>query len=116
MDKIIDLMKDIIKSLTVGIIASITLMVISGLFSILLNDRNLTVTLDSIKNTLFIIGGLGLFVWAGFIAKRDARRPLENKKEWKEQFKVIHFINVLGIIDITILFAGIILDKVIFYL
>ncbi len=116
MDKIIGLMKDIIKSLIVGFTVSFVLVILSGIGSFLFSHGNIITILDTIKNTLFFIGAMGLFVCAGFIAKRESRRPLKNKNAWKEQFKVIHFPSVIGIIDITILFAGVLFDRVIFYL
>jgi SNF family Na+-dependent transporter len=116
MDKIIDFIKDIIKSLTAGLITTLILIILSGISSFLFNHGDVLITLDVIKNTLFIIGGLGLFIVAGFVVKREARRPLENKSQWREQFKIIHFVNVIGIVDITILCVGILLDRLIFYL
>ncbi|MEG0773962.1 hypothetical protein [Clostridium sp.] len=116
MDKIIDFIKDIMKSLTAGIIITLVLIALSGISGFLFNNGDVLITLDIIKNTLFIIGGLGLLIVAGFIAKREARRPLENKSQWKEQFKIIHFVNVIGIVDLTILCVGILIDSLIFYL
>lgn len=116
MDKIMYFLKDIIKSLKVGIIVSVILILSSALFGAIAKQGNIILTLDIVKNTLFFIGALGLFVFAGFTAKRESRRPLEHKNQWKEHFKVLNFVNVLMVIDITILVSGILLDRVILYM
>jgi len=115
MSKIMSYFKDIIKSLMVGIIVSLVLIIISGLCSILVNGNNIKNTLDIMKNTLFIIGAFGLLLFSGFILKRDSRRPLIYEKQWKEKFKIIQFQNVLMFIAIMILCFGIILDRIIYY-
>lgn len=107
--------KDIIKSILVGMIVSLVLIIISGLGSILVNGIDIKGTLDIMKSTLFIIGAFGLLIFSGFILKRDSRRPLIYEKQWKEKFKVIKFQNVLMFIAIMILCFGIILDRISYY-
>lgn len=116
MDKIMYFLKDIIKSLRVGIIVSVTLILASALVAAVAKQGNIILILDIVKNTLFFIGSLGLFVFAGFTAKIESRRPLEHKDQWREHFKVLNFANVLIVIDITILVSGILLDKIILYM
>jgi len=116
MDKIMYFLKDVIKSLKVGIVVSIILILLSALFGSIAKQGDVILILDIVKNTLFFIGALGLFVFAGFTAKRESRRPLEHKDQWKEHFKVLNFVNVLMVIDITILISGILLDKIILYM
>ncbi len=116
MDKILTFIKDLIKSMILGIIISLVLIVISTLGAILVKRGNIKVTLEVVRSTLFIIGGFGLIVYAGFLLKRDARRPLENNEQWKEKFQVITFANVLLIINSLILISGIVIDNIRYYL
>lgn len=116
MDKILSFIKDVIKSIMLGIIISLVLILISTLGAILVKQGNLKITLEIVRSTLFIVGGLGLIVNSGFILKRDARRPLENNEQWKERFQAITFVNVLLIINSMILISGIVIDNIRYYL
>lgn len=116
MNKILIVIKDIIKSIILGLIISLILIVISTLGAILIKNGGVKGTLEVVRSTLFIIGGLGLIVYSGFILKRDARRTLDNDKQWKEKFQVINFVNVLMIVNIMILVSGIVIDNIRYYL
>lgn len=116
MNKLIYCFRDIIKSILVGIVVSLVLVIISGLGSILINGVDMRSLLNTIKRTLFITGALGLILFSGFVLKRDVRRPLVHEKQWKEKFKVIKFQNVIMFIAIVILCFGIVLDRIIYYL
>lgn len=116
MSKLIYCFKDIIKSILAGMIVSLVLIIISGLGSILINGMDMKILLNTIKRILFIAGALGLILFSGFVLKRDARRPLVYEKQWKEEFKVIKFQNVIMFISIVILCFGIVLDRIIYYL
>ncbi|MBZ9607032.1 hypothetical protein G9F73_004190 [Clostridium estertheticum] len=116
MDKILIFIKDIIKSIILGLIISLILILISILGAILVIHGGTKVTLEIVRSTLFIVGGLGLIVYSGFILKRNARRSLRNDKQWKERFQVINFVNVLLIVNIMILISGIVIDDIRYYL
>jgi hypothetical protein len=116
MEKILIFIKDVIKSIILGIIISLILILISALGAILVKRGNIKVTLEIVRSTLFIVGSLGLLIYAGFMLKRDARRPLENSQQWKEKFQIITFANVLLIINSLILISGVVIDNVRYYL
>lgn len=116
MNKLIYCFKDIIKSIFVGIVVSLVLILISALVSTLINGVDIKNILNTVRRTLFIVGALGLILFSGFVLKRNARRPLVYEKQWKEEFKVIKFQNVIMFIAIVILCFGIILDRIIYYL
>ncbi|MBU3145356.1 hypothetical protein [Clostridium sp. CF012] len=116
MDKFLILIKDIIKSIILGLIISLILILISTLGAILVKPGNIKGTLEVVRSALFIVAGLGLFVYSGFILKKGARRPLENAEQWKEKFQVLTFFNVLLIVNIVILSSGIVIDNIRYYM
>jgi hypothetical protein len=116
MDKTLILIKDIIKSIILGLIISLILILISALGAILVKHGGTKVTLEVVRSTLFIVGGLGLIVFSGFILKRGARRPLQNAEQWKEKFQIITFVNVLLIVNIAILISGVVIDNIRYYM
>lgn len=116
MYKILNIIKDIIKAIIVGLVISFILIVVSALGATLIKRGGTKITLEVIRSTLFIIGSLGLILFSGFILKKDARRSLRNNWKWRKQFQVINFIHVLLIIDIMILSSGIVIDNIRFYM
>ncbi|GCD12046.1 hypothetical protein [Clostridium tagluense] len=116
MDKVLIFIKDIIKSIILGLIISLILILISTLGAILIKRDGAKVTLEVVRSTLFVVGGLGLIVYSAFILKRDARRSLENEKQWKERFQIINFVNVLLIVNVVILVSGVVIDNIRYYL
>lgn len=116
MNKVLMFTKDIAKSIALGLIISLALILISALGAILVKHGGVKATLEVVRSTLFIVGGLGLIIYSGFILKRGARRTLENNSQWKERFGVINFVNVLMITNIVIIFSGIAVDYIKFTL
>ncbi len=115
MNKTIDYFKDIIKSLMIGIMVALIIMVLTALITFIVNHNNIKGVLETVKNTLFIIGAFGLLICSGFILKRDSRRPLAYEDQWKEKFRAIKFQNVLMVITVTLLCFGIGIDRIIYY-
>lgn len=116
MVKISILIKDVSKSIVLGLIISFILVVISALGAILAKHGGAKATLEVVRSALLMVGSLGLIVYAGFMLKRDARRPLENQDQWKEWFHTISFVNVFLISNIVVLISGIAVDYIEYYL
>lgn len=112
MDKVNSFFKDLIKSSILGIIVTLIIVIITALISFIAYGINFINILGCIKGTLLFIGGIGLCLGAGFILKRDARRPLECEKEWKENFKCFNFVTFIFVLNIIILTFGIVLDNI----
>lgn len=113
MDKVNNFFKDLIKSSVLGIIVTLIIGIITALIVLIGDGVNLVNILGNIKAVLLFSGGIGLCLGAGFMLKRDARRPLECEKEWKETFKSFNFITFIFVVNIIILTFGIFLDNVV---
>ncbi|MDI6618776.1 MAG: hypothetical protein QME45_08910 [Clostridiales bacterium] len=104
LEYIVTCIKDVLKSIMVGIIVTMIFGVISLIASLLIR-KNILVVLYSV----YIFFGSAIMAIAGIsFLFPDTQRPFEHKEEWERYFKKINFGLVLLIAGVTVLVFGVI--------
>ncbi|WAJ22929.1 hypothetical protein [Lacrimispora xylanolytica] len=106
---------DFYKCMKYSSFVSCTLVIISGVISLLISRGSLITTLESIKGILFAAGSMGLITGAGSIIKKD-RGKEKDWLEWKQRFHIFSFRVTFIIMSIVILLYGCIVDEILFVL
>lgn len=106
---------DFYKCLKYSSIVSCTLVIISGVVSLLISRGSLITTLEGIKGVLFVAGSMGLMIGAGSIIKKDRGRE-KDWLEWKQRFHIFSYRVTFIIMSIVILLYGCIVDEILFML
>lgn len=104
------IMADIVKCLLIGIITSLAIAFIVGLFGFIIHKGNSNQIFELIKRFLYYIGMLGLLLSCGFFVQRDATRPLIYNDEWKKYFKQLHLGFVIMFINLSLCLIGMIIQ------
>lgn len=106
---------DFYKCLKYSSLASMVLVIISGIFSLILSGGSLITALESIKAVLFAAGSAGLIIGAVSILRKD-REKEKDWSEWKKRFEIFSYRVTVIIMSIIVLLYGCILDEILFML
>lgn len=112
MNTLMDYLKDILKSVLIGLGIGSIITIVSGIIGLCANGGEVTKALRLSQQVIFIIGALVLIIVAALILKRDGCRILADNEGWRKQFKVVNFPVVILIVGVFILFVGGMLDYV----
>lgn len=113
MSKIRSFIKDALKAMGIGFILSLIILSISWVICFIMYGGNTFLVFNGVKNSLYYIGIITLFLSAAFFIQRDATRPLNYEDEWKKHFKVLNLGFVILFIGIAINVAGMIVQNII---
>lgn len=114
MEKIIRYAKDTLKVMTAATMVTLVFAVSAFVLEIAVHGISLSKALEWIRAGLFIIGSLGLLLFALFIIKNKTEEKMKYERQWKAKFYEFNFVTVVFIFSITILFYGILFDAVLF--
>ncbi|MDW2797362.1 hypothetical protein RZO55_07200 [Clostridium boliviensis] len=96
-------------------LASMVLVVISGIFGLILSGGNLLNALECIKAVLFAVGSIGLIIGAVSILRKDREKD-KDWSEWKKRFEIFTYRVTVIIMSIIVLLYGCISDEFLFML
>lgn len=106
---------DFWKCLKYSSLASMVLVIVSGIFGLILSGGSLLTALDNIKAVLFFVGSAGLIIGAVSILRKD-REKEKDWSEWKKRFEIFSYRVTVIIMSIIVLLYGCILDEILFML
>lgn len=115
MKKLVNVLKDFIKTIKLGVIISLVITIILGLISIIVNKGDMIKMLQVIKAALLIIGAFGFILVAILILKKKTEKPLEYIEEWRKKYEIFSYKLVLLLASLTILLCGGIIDWFLVY-
>lgn len=115
MKRLVNLLRDVIKCITIGLIITAAIFLIAGGIALLANKGSISVSLEVVKSILLIVGSLGLLLCAILILKKKSEEPLKYIDEWKKKFGILSYKLVLAFVSLTILLCGGFLDWILFY-
>jgi len=110
MKKISEVLKDFFKSIIVGSLISLVIVLIVGIISLLISKFNLNQSIQNVRSTLLIIGSLGIMLGALLILKKRTEKELLFKEDWQKKYNVLSYKTVLILISFIILLYGGIID------
>ncbi|MCX7904935.1 MAG: hypothetical protein N2486_10560 [Caloramator sp.] len=113
MSKIRLFIKDALKAMGIGLVLSLIILSISWAICFIMYRGNTFLVFNGVKNSLYYIGILILFLSAAFFVQRDATRPLNYEDEWKKHFKVLNLGLVILFIGIAINIVGMVIQNLI---
>ncbi|MDO6353697.1 hypothetical protein Q3V94_01175 [Caloramator sp. CAR-1] len=113
MKKIRLFINDALKAMGIGFAISLIILSISWAICFIVYKGNTFLVFNGVKNSLYYIGILILFLSAAFFIQRDATRPLNYEDEWKKHFKVLNLGFVILFIGIAINVAGMVIQNII---
>jgi uncharacterized protein with PQ loop repeat len=114
MRRITNYFKDTIKVTVIASIVSLILSLVISFVQLLAYGINIIKILEGIRMILFIVGSLGLLLWALFIIKKKNNAILKHERQWRSKFSEFNFETVLLIFSSIILFYGITFDLILF--
>lgn len=114
MNKVKDWLKDGLKALGIGLLASSAAGVVLFLCGFIFEHFTLLTGLEVAKNGLLLVVAIGLFLIAGMLmvkGKNPEKRAKNNG--WKKHFQLMGYKMVMGIICIAVLLVASVADYMI---
>ena len=104
------ILRDLLKTLLYGLVCSTALAAIIAIIAVLAKGH-LDEGLEIAKNTIMVIGALGLFVVAGMlIAKGTKPEHFEGKESFRKHFQIFGYKTVILFGSVSFLLTGALLD------